>query len=573
MTTVQQRKPLGEALIEKGLLTQEHLNRGLEENKKTGMPLRKVLVRLGYVDEEAIVNFFMEQTKVRRVELKKIEIDPAVVKLVPETLARKYEVLAIEKKGDTLVLAMINPLDIKAIDEIQLKTGFIVEPVVMTELEIQDAFIQFFGLSTDLKDLIETIDEAYEIKEAPMDADEEGVDLAALQGLAQEAPTVKMVNYLLMQAIKEDASDIHIEPGKDRLRIRFRVEGVLKEVSSPPRKYQDAIISRVKILSGLDIAERRLPQDGRYRVRVGEKEIDMRVSSLPTVDGENVVIRLLYTSMALPKISELGFPEDYGRAFDRLIHASHGIFLVTGPTGSGKTTTLYCALHVINSIDKNIITVEDPVEYRLNLIRQVQVNPKAGLTFAAGLRSILRQDPNIVMVGEIRDKETVEIAIQAALTGHLVLSTLHTNDAAASISRLIDMGAEPYLIASSVLGVLAQRLVREICPECKESYEANPSLLMDLGMTPPSSEEKVIFYRGKGCPNCKDTGYKGRTGIFELMLMDERIRGLTIAKVPADEIKKAAIAGGMRTLREEGINQARKGITTVEEVLRVTQIG
>ncbi|MCX5713046.1 MAG: GspE/PulE family protein, partial [Candidatus Omnitrophica bacterium] len=385
-------------------------------------------------------------------------------------------------------------------------------------------------------------------------------------GAAEEAPVIKLVNLIIMQAVKDKASDIHVEPGEEKVLIRFRIDGILHEIQQIPKHLQSALASRVKVMAKMDISEIRNPQDGRIQLKMESKSLDLRVSTFPTMHGENIVMRILDKSSVILGLKELGFAKNDLAEFDKIVRHPNGIVLVTGPTGSGKTTTLYAALSAINSIEKNIITIEDPVEYEIPLIRQTQVNPRAGLTFANGLRSILRQDPDIIMVGEIRDKETADIAIQASLTGHLVLSTLHTNDAASSLTRLIDMGIEPFLIASSVIGILAQRLVRVICPKCKEKYMPSDEIIKDLGL-----DQKIELFRGKGCMHCRNTGFTGRIGIFELLTVTEEIKNMVTSKRSANEIKKKALEQGMRVLRDDGMEKVKSGITTAEEVLRVTE--
>lgn len=554
-----ERKSLGEAMVELGLITPEKLKEAKQEAERTRESLRRVLVKLGMIDEEAIVSFIEEQMGIPRMDLSNYLIDPKTLEFVPENLARKYLLIPLFKIGETLTVAMVDPMDVFAIDELRLKTHCEIEPVVVSERELLKALDQYYGAKGTMEDVIKSIDkDKLGLKE--------GVEpgLKTLEGLVEEAPVVKLVNLMIIEAIKAGASDIHIEPDENVMRTRYRVDGVLHEVTSPPKHLQPAVISRIKILSGMDIAEKRIPQDGRFQLKLENRQIDLRVSTVPTVYGENVVLRLLDLMSILLGLSELGFSSEALEIYEKLIRKSYGIILVTGPTGSGKTTTLYSSISTINSPEKNIITIEDPIEYRLELVRQMQVNPKAGLTFANGLRSILRQDPDIIMVGEIRDLETAEIAIQAALTGHLVFSTLHTNDAPGAITRLVDMGVEPFLIASSVIGIIAQRLVRKICNDCKELY--TPAFLKDMGIS-----EKVKFHRGKGCKKCMDTGYKGRIGIFELMVPNDELRALTVAKASANEIRRAALKSGMKTMRDDGVEKAKTGITTLEEVLRVTQ--
>jgi type II secretion system protein E len=452
---------------------------------------------------------------------------------------------------------MVNPQDIVALDQVRHLTKIVtVEPIVVSEKSLEKVIDSSYGVSGSIEEIVRSID-----KEKIVESAKRGV-----AEVAEEAPIVKIVNIMVMQAVKERASDIHIEPEEDNFRVRYRIDGILREVNILPKNLQSAVISRVKILAKMDIAESRKPQDGRIRLKVESRDLDIRVSTFPTVHGENIVMRLLDKSSVLLGLKEVGFTEELG-VFEKLIRRPNGIILVTGPTGSGKTTTLYAALTAISSMEKNIITIEDPVEYELPLIRQTQINPKAGITFANGMRAILRQDPDIIMVGEIRDKETAEIAIQAALTGHLVFSTLHTNDAPSAVTRLIDMGVEPFLISSSVIGILAQRLVRLVCNKCKEEYSPERQVLKDLGIS-----ESSRFFRGKGCNACKNTGFLGRSAIFELCLVNDEIKKMIEARRPADEIKKKAISLGMKTLRDDGLKKAKAGLVSLEEVLEVTQV-
>lgn len=553
-----ERKPLGESLVEKGLLTKEQLKQAQGEEKKTGKPLKEVLVKLGLISEEELVNFMSGELHVPYVDLSSYLIKPEVIKLVPEATARKYKLIPLHKIGNSLTVAMVDPLNFYALDEVRLKCGCEVKSAISTETGIMKTIEQYYGVTGTMEEV------AKAIKKEELEKREED--------LAEDAPVIKIVNLLLMQAVKEGASDIHIEPERDKLRTRFRVDGILHEVEGPPKHLQQAVISRVKVLSKMDIAEKRKPQDGRFEMKMENKEIDLRVSTIPTNYGENLVMRILDKTSILLKLEDIGFSKGILGGYEELITRPHGIILVTGPTGSGKTTTLYASLNKINSVEKNIITIEDPIEYELELIRQVQVNPKADVTFANALRSFLRQDPNIMMVGEIRDLETAEVAIQAALTGHLVFSTLHTNDAPSALTRLIDMGVEPFLISSSIIGIIAQRLVRTICPKCKEEFKPGEDVLKGLGIASKPKEGQSLFFRGKGCQSCKQTGYKGRLGIFEMLLMDDRIREMVITKRSSGEIKKAAVEAGMKTLRDDGLEKVLEGKTTVEEVLRVTQL-
>lgn len=484
------------------------------------------------------------------VDLDSYLIDEKLIELVPESLARRYQLIPLFKIGNTLTVAMADPHNILALDEVRLKTGCEVESVTSTEDQIKRAIDQYYGVSSSIKEIVNGLAE-----EGP-------------EPLGTEAPAIRLLNLIMAQAIRDGASDIHVEPDETTLRTRYRIDGVLHEVSSLPKNLQSAIISRIKVMGDMDIAESRAPQDGRSHIKMEGKEIELRISSFPTVHGENLVIRILDQSSALMGLEDLGFSKGIIRLYETLIKRPHGIILVTGPTGSGKTTTLYASLNTINSPEKNIITVEDPVEYRLNLIRQTQINPKAGVTFAAATRSVLRQDPDVIMVGEIRDLETAETAIRAALTGHLVFSTLHTNDAPGALTRLMDMGVESYLISSSVVGALAQRLVRTICPKCKESYQPEEKVVKDLGI---ANVGDLAFYRGKGCKNCRQTGYKGRTALFELLVVNDPIKELIMERAPSRTIRKmASETQGMKTLREDGVDKLLKGITTIDEVNKIT---
>ncbi|UCG35812.1 MAG: type II secretion system ATPase GspE [Candidatus Omnitrophota bacterium] len=551
-----EKKEVIDLLLERGLVNIEAIEAAKEEVKRTGLSIEKALEKLGYLSQEDIANAQADALGIPYMDLKNYNVDVELMESIPRNLAKKYRAIPLLRVGENLTVAMADPRDIMAIDQLRrsMKVNAIV-PVLATEESIQKVLDEYYGIAGSLEDIVKTVDK-------DRFAEVEEMDLAEA---AEETPIIKLVNYVILQAVKDKASDIHIEPELELTRVRYRIDGILHEVNSIPKKLHRAVVSRIKILSQLDIAESRVPQDGKVRMRVGGTDLDVRVSTFPTINGENVVMRLLIKSAVLLGLEELGFSNQYLEGFNKLIRKPNGIMLVTGPTGSGKTTTLYAALSTINSIEKNIITVEDPVEYELPLIRQTQVNPKAGVTFATGLRSILRQDPDVIMVGEIRDLETAEVAIQAALTGHLVFSTLHTNDAPSALTRLVDMGLEPFLISSSVIGILAQRLVRLICNNCKEKYAPPKAVLKDLGL-----ESNIDFYRGKGCDECKGTGYSGRTGIYELLILDEELRNLIDAKKSADEIKKKCRAKGMKVLREVGLGKMKQGLTSPEEVLRVT---
>ncbi|MDI6758202.1 MAG: GspE/PulE family protein [Candidatus Omnitrophota bacterium] len=546
-------------LISKGIITQEQVTQAQKEANRLGMPLEKALEHLGFISEADILKTWADFIGVPFMDLTDYLIDPEVIKLIPEELARKFKALPLFKIGNSLTIAIVDPQDIVALDEIRKKSNMaVIEPVLASQGAIAGVIDQYYGAVGDVKRITEDLTEEKLIAQA------KGVkDLA---DIAEEPPVIKLVNLIIVQAVRERSSDIHIEPSLDKVLIRFRIDGILYEAQILPKHLQSAFASRIKVMAGMDIAEIRKPQDGRIQMRIENRNLDLRVSSFPTVYGENIVLRILDKSNVLLGLVELGFSKTDLKNFEKLIRRPNGIILVTGPTGSGKTTTLYAALSCINSMEKNIITIEDPVEYEIPLIRQTQVNPLAGITFATGLRSILRQDPDIVMVGEIRDKETAEIAISASLTGHLVFSTLHTNDAASSLTRLLDMGIEPFLIATSVIGVLSQRLVRLICPKCKERYAPSVDMLADLKMS-----REIEFYRGRGCTNCKNTGYLGRSGIFEFLVINEEIKSMIIAKASGYEIQKKAVELGMRTLYEDALEKIRTGAATIDEVLRVTE--
>ena len=553
MSVVRQAKPLPQLLLEEGTLTTEQLQAAQAQAAKSGHSLKRILVEQELVTERDLTDAVARQCGVTSIDLGTYLIRPEVIQLVPEALARKHLLIPVFKIGESLTVAMDDPLNFFAIDELRLRTKCELKTVVASERGIRAAIDQYYGAAGTIAEVAQAIQEA-----ALPQKDEEA---------AEEAPIIRLVNLLIMQAMKERASDIHIEPGEGALRSRFRVDGVLRDIHGPPAHLHSAIASRVKVLAKLDIAEKRKPQDGRFQVKMEGKTIDLRVSTIPTQFGETVVLRLLDRANVVHSFEQLGMEESTRRHLERLIRLPHGIVLVTGPTGSGKTTTLYAALSLINSVERNIITIEDPVEYQLPGINQVQVNPKAEVTFASALRAFLRQDPDIIMVGEIRDRETAEMAIQAALTGHLVLSTLHTNDAASSLTRLIDMGVEPFLVASSVVGILAQRLVRVLCPTCKAPYQPTAEAAAELGLAAGAS-----LSRGAGCASCGQRGYKGRQGIFELLPMTEAVKNLIVSKAPAHLIRETVRQAGMRTLREDGLAKALAGMTAAEEVLRVTQL-
>ncbi|MEW6075008.1 MAG: ATPase, T2SS/T4P/T4SS family [Candidatus Omnitrophota bacterium] len=547
-----------ELLLQKGLVTSEQIEKAREDATRTGSNLERALEKLGFIDGEDIAQVRAEVIGAAYMNLSDYVIDAELLSVIPEKLIKKYNVVPLFKVQEVLTVAMANPHDVEALDAIRRASGIeTIDSVLASEENIQKILDAHFGVAKTVEEIVKTID-----KEHPL------YSKGGLSEVAEEPPVIRLTNILIIEAVKERASDIHIEPEQDLVRIRYRIDGILHEVHTLPKKLQSALISRIKILANMDIAETRRAQDGKIRFKLDtKKEVDIRVSTFPVVYGENVVMRLLDRASVVFGLGDLGFSQENVAAFKKLIQQPNGIILVTGPTGSGKTTTLYAALSSISSMEKNIITIEDPVEYELPLIRQTQVNPKAGITFSNGLRSILRQDPDVIMVGEIRDKETADIAIQASLTGHLVFSTLHTNDAPSALTRLIDMGVEPFLISSSVIGVLAQRLVRTICAKCKEKHVPAKLLLEDLGL-----DTQGEFYKGSGCGKCKNTGFMGRIGIFELLLINEEMKKLIEAKSSSDQIKKKALEAGMRTLVTAGLEKVNAGITTLDEVVRVTEI-
>jgi type IV pilus assembly protein PilB len=554
-------------LYNEGLITNEQLDRILKIQKDNGgKDLQKIIIDLDILKKDEMMLGLADEIGEKYVNLDDVTIDPTIVVLIPEEMARRHQLIAIDKDEKKLIVAMANPLDVFAHDELKIRLGYDIDSVLSYGEDIDKALDEVFGVTDQWDQVIGKIEnmQVTVLKEE----EKAEADISAITE-SEEAPVIALVNLIILRAVKEKASDIHIEPfGEETLKVRYRIDGILHDVMSLPRNLQLAVISRVKIMSDLDIAERRLPQDGRIQVNVGGKKINIRVSILPAVTGESAVLRILDPSSILLELDSLGFSPDILPNYLSLIKKPNGIILVTGPTGSGKSTTLYTTLNLLNSTEKKIMTIEDPVEYRLKGISQVQAKPKIGLTFAAGLRSFLRQDPDIMLVGEIRDKETAEIAVQAALTGHIVLSTLHTNDAPSSVIRLVDMGIEPFLISSSVIGVIAQRLVRKICPKCKKGIKTTPDMKKVLDEYEISSND-VTLYKGEGCPYCKDTGYKGRVAIFELMVITENIRDLISKNVTTGKLREAAIREGMCQLKEDGIKKVCEGITTIDEVLRV----
>ncbi len=567
------RKEIKEILLEKELVTEEAVEKAEEIQKVSGEPLDEILVRMGYLTDIDRVQTLAKLLGVEFMNLTEVTITPEVLRLVPQHLALRHKVAPLFRRGEILVVAMVNPQNVIATDELSLQTGFTIQTVISPEEQIVSAIAKFYGSEMSMQDAMKGSFRTADIDSALSEIDlvgpgqDEAVPGADVAKLVEEAPVVKLVNAIIVQAIKEKASDIHVEPMKNDLRIRLRIDGLLHEVMSPPKAIQPILISRLKIMANMDISERRIPQDGRIQLVVEGKEFDFRVSTYPTLFGEKIVMRILDKSGTQIGLEKLGFDSKTRELFEELVQSPYGILLVTGPTGSGKTTTLYSVLQKLNTDEKHIITLEDPVEYQLDGINQIQVNEKAGLYFDNGLRSILRQDPDIVMVGEIRDFPTAEVATNAALTGHLVFSTLHTNDAPAATTRLMDMGIEPYLVASSLIGVLAQRLVRVICENCKEAYAVPSLAIRHFGVEMP--EEKVTLYRGVGCDKCHGTGYSGRKGIFELMYLSDNIRDMITRKHSSVMIKEAARKEGMRTLVEDCLQKILGGMTTIEEAVRV----
>jgi type IV pilus assembly protein PilB len=560
VTAKRKPKQLGQILLEQGLLQQDQLNRALDEHRNTPKSLGRVLIDLGYIRERDLVRALAEQVGLEFVDLTEYRIDPGIATLIPEAICRRYRALAIGEREGKLLVAMSDPANVYALDDIRTITGRDVQPVVATANDVEQAIAKFTGLG----------DQVEALASEAVEAIEQEADLSDVEAAVEDAPIVKLVQAIMTQAVTDRASDVHIEPTEKDVRVRFRVDGVLHEVMHSPKSIQGGLISRLKVMADLNIAEKRVPQDGRVSIRVGSKQLDLRLATLPTVFGEKIVIRILDKSNALLKLSDLGFQEHAYKRYEEAFRKPYGAILVTGPTGSGKSTTLYATLNIVNSVDKHIVTVEDPVEYRLPGVNQIQVNPKAGLTFASALRSILRADPDIILIGEIRDRETAMIAVESALTGHLVLSSLHTNDAPSAISRLTEMEVETFLVASAVDVVVAQRLARLLCEKCREPHEPNPEELLEAGFD-PSKHSQGQFYRSMGCTSCSNTGYRGRFGLYEVMPMTEEIERLTVERASSNAIREVAIEQGMRTLREDGLEKAVAGLTSIEEIARVVK--
>jgi type IV pilus assembly protein PilB len=560
---------LGDLLVAEGLITDEQLAKALAEQKGTTEKLGSILLKLNFLHEEQLIGFLSKQYGIPSITLSQLDIDPEVLKLVPDAIAKKYEVLPIKRQGTQLTLAMADPTNVFALDDIAFLTNLQVTPVVASQGAIRKAIERNYEANAGVADVLSQLSSEVGSVEVVEDDTPSKIDIFELKESADEAPVVKLVNMVLVDAIRKGASDIHWEPYEKVFRIRFRVDGVLHEMLAPPKRLEPAIISRLKIMSNLDIAERRMPQDGRIKLRYNTREIDFRVSILPTIFGEKAVLRILDKDALKLDLTQLGFDQWSLDNFTKAIKNPYGMVLITGPTGSGKTTTLYSAIHTINSPEHNIMTAEDPVEYNLKGVNQVQVDEGVGRTFAAALRSFLRQDPDVILVGETRDLETAQISIRAALTGHLVFSTLHTNDCASTVARLVDMGIPPFLISSSLVLILAQRLGRKVCKDCKEPYDAHEDSLVPYGHV-PTGLGKIQFHKGKGCQVCNFTGMKGRIAIYEVMPMSQGLRDAILKSAPTEELRQIAQAEGMKTLRQAGLNKVIEGTTTVEEVLRVT---
>jgi len=552
-------KQLGQILVEQGLVTQEQVDAALAEQMRVPKSLGRILIDLRLIKETDLVRALAHQIGMEFVDLTDYSVDPAVTALIPESMAKRYRALPIGERDGRLLVAMSDPANVYALDDIRTVTGREVQPVVATAADVNAAISKYTNMSGAVEQLAQEAS----------DASDEIIDLDTAAAAVEDAPIVKLVQMLLNRAVGERASDVHIEPMERDVRIRFRVDGVLHEVMRSPKNIQKGLISRMKVMADMNIAERRVPQDGRVSLRVGASTVDLRVATLPTVHGEKVVIRILMKESVLLRLDELGLLDDAYKRFEQSFRKPYGAILVTGPTGSGKSTTLYATLNIVNQEDRNIITVEDPVEYRLPGVNQIQVNVKAGLTFAGALRSILRADPDVILIGEIRDRETALIAVESALTGHLVLSTLHTNDAASGITRLNEIGVEPFLVASALDCLVAQRLARKLCDRCKEPYGPTPLELAEVGYPEHVWQDIPVLYRRVGCALCAHTGYLGRLGLYEVMPVTEEIERLAVERASSDDIRKVAIEQGMIPLRQDGLAKVRLGVTSIEEVLRV----
>lgn len=558
------KKRIGDMLVEMGQITQSQLNEALRRQKISGKRLGEILIDDGLINEDDMISLLEIQLDIKRIYLEEVNAEEKAYSLIPESLARKYSLIPIDIVDNKILVVMNDPLNIFAIDDVKIASGYEVEPSISSKEEIDKAIAKYYA-GQGVQKAAEELQQEHLSKDKKENEKEKEKEMKALDEI-KNAPVVKLVDTIIANAVRARASDIHIEPFETHLRVRYRVDGELQEVLKAPKETAPALITRIKILANLNIAEKRIPQDGRILTAVDENSIDLRVSVLPTIHGEKTVIRILKRDSFLVGKEQLGLEKDDMEKLDRIIKSPHGIILVTGPTGSGKSTTLYTILSDLNSPDKNIVTVEDPVEYMLEGINQVNVNVKAGLTFAAGLRSILRQDPDIIMIGEIRDGETAEIAVRAAITGHLVLSTIHTNDAPSTVTRLVDMGIEPYLVSTSLSGVVAQRLVRKICPYCKIEYEASEHEKHILGIEKGAN---LKLFKGQGCVNCNNSGYRGRMGVFEIMEIDRDIREKIINSNDVDQINEAAKINGMKTLQDYCRNLVNRGDTTIDELIKI----
>jgi type IV pilus assembly protein PilB len=567
------KKRLGEMLIEAGLLTEEKLKQALVDQKKAGLKLGQYLTRQGIVNEQQVIDLLSQQLNIQKYHPDNFPLDVSLAHYIPIEIAQKSQVAPLKKKGRLLTCAIDDPLDINILDSIEVLANAEVEPVICSEREVNQIINSLYGMQSGLGGIMENMEiDSQPDAQAEEGRDKEEVQIASLQDMAGEAPVIRLANSIFAQAVRDGASDIHISPQQNTVQLRFRIDGKLLEVPSPPKSLFLPIIARMKILANMDITISRIPQDGRFTLKIEKKEINVRVSSIPTIYGENIVLRLLDMSGGIYSLDRLGMVAEDMAKIEKMIIKPYGLILSTGPTGSGKSTSLYAILNSINKPDVNIITLEDPVEYRVNNIRQAQLNRKAGMTFASGLRSILRQDPDVIMVGEIRDAETAAISVQAAQTGHRVLSTVHTNDAAGAITRFIDMGIESFLISSVMLVSFAQRLVRTVCPYCKEPYNPPETALAAFGISKEEAK-KANFQRGKGCYQCKNMGYKGRTGLFEVLVNDDMIQDMILNKRPSKEITRSAVdAGKLRTLREDAAQKVMQGITTLEEAASAVMI-
>ncbi|PKN67685.1 MAG: general secretion pathway protein GspE [Deltaproteobacteria bacterium HGW-Deltaproteobacteria-12] len=567
---MKEKKRLGEMLVEKGILTEEKLRQALIDQKKAGLKLGQFLTRQSIVNEQQIIDLLSQQLKIPKYHPETFPLDLDLARIIPSDIAQKFQIAPLRKKGRLLTIAMVDPLDINTLDTLEVLTNAEVEPVVCSEREVNQLISSIYGMQSSLGNLMETMEIESQDDVQEEEQTKEEFQVASLQDLAGQAPVIRLVNSIFSQAIREGASDVHISPQQNSIQLRFRIDGKLHDVPSPPKSLSLSIIARIKILANMDITISRIPQDGRFTLKMESKEINVRVSSMPTIYGENVVMRLLDMSAGVYSLERLGMINEDRIKISTMVRKAYGMILSTGPTGSGKSTSLYSILSDINRPDTNIITLEDPVEYRVASICQVQLNRKAGMTFAGGLRAILRQDPDVIMVGEIRDSETAAVAIQAAQTGHRLLSTIHTNDAAGAVTRFIDMGIEPFLVASALLVSFAQRLVRTICPYCKEPYQPSKVALAAWGL---DKIPNANFQHGRGCSQCMNTGYKGRTGIFEVLVNDESVQEMIMQRKSAQEItRKAVDEGKLRTLKDDAATKVIKGITTMEEAASAVMV-